>query len=108
MQKLAISGLVGTPVVNDNSGTTIAAADWVQLSSALPTPAAAVEIFNTSARAIKLAVGAEDAEVEIPYVVPPSAIGTIIPVSLKKGVRLSAKALGTDATTGFLVINFLG
>ena len=99
---------VGTPVANDNSSATIPTATYKELSAALPVAASAVEVFNTSSKAIQLSLGAGGAEVAVPYIVPPSAIGQIIPMTLKKGQRLTAKALGADATTGFFVVNFLG
>lgn len=104
---IAIRKPVGTSVANDNSGTTITSAAWVELSAALGAPASAIEVYNTSSKAIKLATGGAGSEVEVPYIIPPSASSTIVPLELKKGVRLAAKALGADATTGFLVINFL-
>ena len=104
---IALRRTVGTPIANDNSGTTITSAAYVQLSASLAATASAIEVFNTSSKGIKLALGAAGHEVDF-YIIPPSSAGSIVPVQIALGQALSAKALGADATTGFVVVNFLG
>ncbi len=104
---LALRQIVGTPVVNDCSATTITAAAYVEMSAVLAAPASAIEVFNTSAKAIKLAIGTAGNEVDLGFWVPPATVGMVIPVVIKNALRLTAKALTADATTGFLVVNFL-
>lgn len=95
------------PIVNDNSGATIPTASYLELTSSLPQAASAIEVQNTSAKIIRLAVGAAGVEV-VKYAIAPGVNSVIIPLELKKGARLAAKAVTADATTGALVINFLG
>ena len=104
---IALRKPVAVPVANDCSGTTITSAGYVQLVASLAAPASAMEVVNTSAKAILIAFGAAGLEVD-QYVIAPGAFGQIIPVEAKKDIRVSAKALGANATTGFLCINWLG
>lgn len=94
------------PLVNDNSTTTITTAAYVQLSASLPGPASQIQASNTGTTPIRLATGGAGQEVDC-AIIPVGATLTL-PLSLKKGVRLAAKAVKTDNTTGYLVINFLG
>lgn len=103
---VALRSTVGTPVANDCSSTTITSAAYVVLSASLSVACSGIEVQNTSAKAIKLAIGGAGAEVD-KYIIAPATVGIIVPMEFKKGARLSAKALGADATTGFLIVNFL-
>lgn len=106
---LALRNPVGTAIANDCSSTTITAAAYVQLTAATDAPASGILVFNTSAKAIKLARGASGSEVDTGIVIPPSSTsGTFIPIEIKKGTRLSAKALSADATTGYFVVTLMG
>lgn len=104
---VALRNPVGTAIANDCSSTNITSAAYVQLTSSLSVPCSGIEVQNTSAKAIQVAIGGAGSEV-VKWIIAPSVIGTIIPAEFKKGVRIAAKALGADATTGFLIINFLG
>lgn len=103
---VAVRKPVGTPIANDCSSVNIASGSYTQLSSSLGAAVSAIVAFNTSAKAIKLAIGGAGSEVD-QIIIPPSTLGMLIPVEWAKTARLSAKALGADATTGFLVVNFL-
>lgn len=103
---VALRGPVGTPIANDNSSINITSGAYVQLSASLPAACSGIEVQNTSSKAIKLAVGGAGSEVD-QFVIAPSMPSTIIPIEIGKGKRLAAKALGADATTGFLIVNFL-
>ena len=104
---IALRKPVAAPVANDCSGTTITSAAYVTMVAVLAAPASAMEVINTSAKAIKIAFGAAGSEVD-QYAIAPGAFGQIIPVEAKKGIRVSAEAYGANATTGFLIINWLG
>jgi hypothetical protein len=98
----------GYTVFNDNSSTTITTAAYVQLVASTAVSCSQLVIFNSSSKAIVLALGAASSEANIQYDIPPSAnILTTIPVRIPSGLRLSAKAVAADATTGLLIINCL-
>lgn len=103
---VALRKLVGVPIANDCTGTTITSAAYVQMVASLGKACSGIEVQNTSAKAIKLAVGAAASEVDF-MVIAPGVNSILLPHEIAKGQRLSAKALGADATTGFLIINFL-
>lgn len=103
---LAVRNTVNASVANDCTSTTITAAAYVTMVASLAGACSAIEVFNTTAKAIKLAIGAAASEADI-YTLPPGTKSEIIPREIKKATRISAKALGADATTGFLVVNFL-
>lgn len=90
------------------SGANITTAAYTQLIAAMAAPASAVEVFSPSGSSIKLAVGGAGAEVDIPYTIPPGGSAVFLPLEIKAGVRLSAKALDANATTGLLILNFFG
>lgn len=104
---VAVRGTVGTPINNDNTGTTITSGAYVQLTASLSAACSAIEVQNTSTKIIQIAVGGSGAEV-VKYVIAPGVNSVIIPIEIKKASRLTAKAVTADATTGALVINFLG
>lgn len=103
---LALRNPIGTPIVNDNSSANVPSASYLELSASLPQACSGIEVQNTSSKAIKLAIGAAASEQD-QYIIAPGVVSMIVPVNFAKGARLSARALGADATTGFLVVNFL-
>lgn len=103
---VAIRQVVGTPITNNAASTTIASATYTQLSASLPESCSAVYVANTTQKHIKLAVGDASSEVDIGLVIPAGEQGVYFPLEIRHGVRLSAKALDADATTGWLIINF--
>lgn len=102
---VALRHTVGTPIINDCTVTTITTAAYVQLSSALPNACSGLEVQNTSAKSIQLAIGGAGSEVVF-YAVAPGVNTVLFPHELRKGVRLAAKAVTADASTGALIINF--
>ena len=103
---LALRKPVGTAIANDCTGTTITSAGYVELEDSLLQSCSAIMVVNTSAKAIKLAIGAGGSEVDIGVIFPPSVAAVVVPVEFAKGARLSSKALGADATTGFFCVSF--
>lgn len=115
---LAISGFMASATENtdlpaqaisvDASSSTVPTASYLQLDSALDANCTSLSIFNSTAKIIYLATGASSSEIRIKYDIPPSASAVhYVHLPLAKGIRLSARAVGADATTGFLVINCL-
>lgn len=101
---LALRENANVPVINDCTVTTITAAAYVTMVASLAKSCSAIEVQNTSAKIIKLAIGAAASEVDF-YVIAPGVNGVIFPKTIPKGSRISAKAITADATTGALVIN---
>lgn len=97
---LALRNPVGTPVSNANASVNITTAAYLQLEASSDRACSALLVFNTSASPIKLALGAAASEVD-QFIIPPTTIGVMIPINIKKATRISAKAIGADATTGF-------
>lgn len=96
-------------ISNDNTSTAITTAAYVQLSSKLKVNCAAIQVFNGSSKTIKLAVGSAGNEVDLPFNFGPG-VSEIIPFEsqIKAGVRLSARAVFADASTGDFTVNLLG
>lgn len=92
----------------DTSGTNITTSAYVQLTASLSAPCSMIEVFNQSGSLIKLAIGASGHEVDIPYTIPSGGSNQLLTIEIAKGVRLSAKAVDANQTTGYLVINCFG
>jgi hypothetical protein len=80
------------------------------LLAATTEPCSAIEIFSGSGSIIKVSLGAAGLEYasEIPYYITPGGSSILLPIEIKKGTRISAKAVDTTANVGTLVINFFG
>lgn len=90
--------------------TNVTTAAWVELISAMDKASSSCQIYNGSGSILKLStggIGLEDSN-EVPYYVLPNGSTIIIPIELAFGGRLSAKAIGADATVGDLILNFMG
>lgn len=105
--RLLAKKCVGT-IRLDTSSTNITTGAWATVSAALPGACAAFEIFAGGGSVIKLAVGSAGNEVELPYTVLPGGSGLCVPIEIPNGVRLSARAVDADMTSGYLVINLFG
>lgn len=92
----------------DVAGANIATNAWTELTSSLSAPVSAVEIFNSTGRVLKLAIGAAASEQELDYYILPGTVSPIIPVSIAKSSRLSLKAMDSLADSGEVVINCFG
>lgn len=104
---LALRRTILPPIARDCTAAPITAAAYVVLSASLPFACSAIEVHNTTGQAIQLAVGGAGAEV-IQYVCAPG-LSDIIPLeTLKKGVRVAAKALIADTSSGVFIVNMLG
>lgn len=101
---LALRSPVRAPVVN-NCATTNVTAAYLQLLATIGNGCAAVQVQNTSAQVITLAVGAAGSEKDKFSIGP--GLSEMFPLELKSGDRLSAKAPIANATTGALIVNFL-
>lgn len=104
---LAIRNPVGVPRVLDTSSTSVTSSAYVDLVTAaqMTVPAAAILIHNPGSQPLKLASGAAGAEVDL-FVVPINAV-MIVPIELKKSVRLSLKSMGATQSSGIITISFL-
>ena len=90
------------------AATTITTAAYVELDSEMDSSCTALDVFNSGANPIYLAIGPASSESPIPYLIPISMTHPVrVNIAIKKGVRLSARSLSADVTTGFLIINCL-
>lgn len=85
----------------------IATNAYTQISASLPEPFSFLEIYNPTTKILILAVGAAASEADLPVYIYPSTQPQLIPFDgqIKKGQRLSVKALDASATTGYLILN---
>lgn len=96
-------------ITNGSAGTYVGTGSWVTLIAAVSTACDAFEYLNTTGRLLKLAIGSAGNEVEIPHYIMPSQEPHVVPYPLTKGVRISAKAVDSQADdTSQLVFNFYG
>jgi hypothetical protein len=93
-----------------SGGTPVSTGAWVQLFSATPAPCCAVEIFNGTGSILKLSTGTpgNEAASEIPYFVLPNGSHILLPLTIAKGLPLSAIAVDSATTSGRLVMNLFG
>lgn len=101
---LSLRKPVRTPVVN-NCATTNVTNAYLQLLATIGNGASAIQVQNTSAQVITLAVGSAGSEKDQVSIGP--GLSETFPIELKSGDRLSAKAPIANATTGALIVNFL-
>jgi hypothetical protein len=108
--------LVRTPVSKGRytitaatAGTHILTSAWKELVSSMEKACDAVEILNSTGRVLLIGVGAAASEVEQNWYLMPSSEPHLVPLTLSKGDRISAKAVGADADeTSQIVFNFYG
>ena len=96
---------------HDFAATNVDNAAWVQIVSQASNlkGSCAVKVLNTSSAIIKLATGGAGQEVEIPYLIYPGEWSDVIPLEIRRGVRLAARAeTAIPADEGELVLNFFG
>jgi len=96
------------PFVLDTSGTNVTNAAWVQFVAAasMTYACSAVQIHNTGAQPIRLGVGAAASETETGILFP-VGVSILLPVVLKKGVRLAVRSSGSTQSSGLLTMSCL-
>ena len=90
----------------DLTSTAITVAAYVQLIASTTVSCSKISVYNSSAKAIFLALGASGSEIKIQYDFPPTQSRDVV-IRVPAGLRLSARAEGADATTGLFVLNCL-
>lgn len=88
---------------NVYSVTSVTAAAWVELDSAVNENISEIEIFDSSGQTLKLGTGASGSEADLIYIMPGG--NGKIECLISKGVRLSVRAVSGTASTGELTIN---
>ena len=88
--------------------TPITTGAYVQVVAAIPRPAAAFQLINTTGSVLKIAVGGVGQEVDVPFFIGPSQTSPIVPFDIAGGARISARAVDTNTAAGQLVVNLLG
>ena len=98
-------GSATVPVQNIYSSTNITTSAYVQLVASTLAAVNVVDIFDSSGQAMILAVGPSGQEVIQAYIPPGGE--TQMPISIPAGSRVAYKALSANATSGYLLMNFL-
>ena len=91
--------------------TNITTSAWAQLLAKLPKACTAIEIFNPSGSTIQVSTGKAGFESSsiIPYTILPGGSNILLPVEISGGVRISVKAVDSNATgPGQFTLNFFG
>lgn len=94
------------PFRNSYSMTPVTTAAYVQLVASTTSETNLLDIFDSSGQTLVLAVGGAGSEVDQIYIVPGG--NEKIPLKIPAGSRVSVKAISGNASSGELVINFLG
>lgn len=99
-----------TPVFAVNmelAGSVISSGAYIVLTSSSP-QCSKVAVFNSSARTLFLALGPASGEQRFKYDIPPASGSVqIIKMGIKEGSRVTVRAVGSDASTGWFVFNCL-
>lgn len=85
---------------------TVGSGSYTELITATAYTAAALAVENTTDAVIKLAIGPDPGQADIPEYIAPG-VAKIIHKAVPKSSRLSCSAVNDDATTGFLVVTLL-
>lgn len=88
--------------------TSITTSAYTEFSSSCPAACSAIEVFNSTGVVLILATGAAASEVDTNYRIPPGGSSGVIPINLKKAVRIALKAADVAATTGQVLMNLFG
>ncbi len=94
------------PTRLDYTGTPVTTSAYVTLVASLTGAVKEMHIFDSSGRALLLATGAAASEVDQIYI-EPGGTGPVR-LAIPAGTRLSVKAVDASATTGQLLVAFLG
>lgn len=97
---------VNAPVRIDYTSNNVTTAAYTQLVASLSGATKAIQIFDSSGRALVLATGAAASEVDQIYI-EPGGTGPVL-IAIPAGTRISVKAVDANATQGQLLVAFLG
>ena len=93
------------PTYNAYTSTAVTTSAYVQLVASLTSAVKQLQIFDSSGQAMIIATGGSGSEVDQIYV-PPG--GGVFDLSILASTRVSIKALTATASSGYLLINYLG
>lgn len=94
-------------IANNYATTAVNTGAFAQLDSSMDATCYALEIANSGANPLYLAIGASSAEEALPYTIPGASGLNFVPLVVKKGQRLTGRALVANNTSGVLIINCL-
>lgn len=94
----AVTGGITNPQFYAFQNAAVTTSAWTQLISATPKAASAVIVSNSTSSFLILGRGAAASEVSTGLIIPPREVGILIPINIKKGERLSLKAISADTT----------
>lgn len=92
---------VGVPAALDTSSTSVTSSAYVTFIASTAFACSSVQLHNSGAQPIKIAVGAAGSEVDIGEVFP-IGVSILVPEIISKGVRISVKSIGGTQSSGIL------
>lgn len=101
----AATGQITNPSFYAFSNAAVTTAAWTQLTASTTKAASAIIASNATGSFLILGRGAAASEVSTGLIIPPRETGVLIPIAIKKGERLSLKAISSD-TTGAVGVTF--
>ena len=105
------NAVIGTPGGYDAPGrisfsaTNVTTGAYTQIISAIPNAVKSLIVYNSGNAPIQIAVGSSGNEVGQLITPATTAAGTVYPIAMPAGARISIEAVGTTATTGEIEIN---
>lgn len=94
-------------IAHNAGATAITTVAWIQLSAAFAPSCSSLSVVNGTNQIIRIGIGGSGSEVEVGYAIGQGAMVHHIPQPLKSGVRVVGRAIGANATSGYLIINCL-
>jgi len=88
------------------TGTDVDASAYNEVDASTDFTAAAVLVANGTDVPVKIATGAASSEVDLPMYIP-NGEALVVNLPIPKGSRLSVRALGADASSGYVTITLL-
>lgn len=106
MLKFLAKSFVNYPTFVNTATSNIATNAYLELESSLIENCVLIHVNNGTIRYLTLAVGAAGAEVK--KITIEASKQAVYPIRINKGSRVSVIANITAASSGFLIVNFLG
>ena len=102
----AVAGSIAPASIN-TAVTNLTAGAYVQLVASLSAACSSISVYKGSTTPVILATGAAAAEVDKVFLFPGTS-GSVLPLSIPAGTRISLKSVTGVISSGFVGINFIG
>lgn len=94
-------------IASGNALTHITTGAWLEVIASLSAPISGLSILNTTGKLIKMSIGAsgEEDDSEVKFYIMPSSTPQVFPFDgIKKGARISLRAVDSSATSDSQVV----